>query len=102
MFFNSFFRKNQNPDKCRKPSNDIEIRYIQVIWFLESHGCQELQGVTEKYRGLQRVKKDYKGLQRVTSERERFQSWVNPSKKLENFSIMIKWHFHSLKSLPSF
>ena len=102
MFFNSFVRKNQNPDKCRKPSNDIEIRYIQVIWFLESHGCQELQGVTENYTGLQRVKKDYKGLQRVTSERERFQSWVNPSKKLENFSIMIKWHFHILKSLPSF
>ena len=77
MFFCSFFRKNQNPDKRRKTSDDIEIRYIQVIWFLESHGSQELQGVTEEYTGLQRVKKDYKVLQGVTSERERFQSWVN-------------------------
>ena len=63
MFFYSFFRKNQNPDKCRKTSDEIEIQYIKVIWFLESHGCQELQGVTEEYTGLQRVKKDYKGLQ---------------------------------------
>ena len=66
MFFYSFFRKNQNPDKCRKTSDEIEIQYIQVIWFLESHGCQELQGVTEEHAGLQRVKKDYKGLQGVT------------------------------------
>ena len=63
MFFYSFFRKNQNPDKCRKTRDEIEIQYIQVIWFLESHGCQELQGVTEEHSGLQRVKKDYKGLQ---------------------------------------
>ena len=102
MFFYSFFRKNQNPDKCRKTSDEIEIQYIQVIWFLESHGCQELQAVKEEYTGLQRVKKDYKGLQGVTSERERFQSWVNPFKKLENFSIMIKWHFDSLKRVSSF
>ena len=61
MFFYSFFRKNQNPDKCRKTRDEIEIQYIQVIWFLESHGCQELQGVTEEHSGLQRVKKDYKG-----------------------------------------
>ena len=87
MLFYSFFRKNQNPDKCRKTSDKIEIQYIQVIWFLESHGCQELQGVTEEHSGLQRVKKDYKGLQGVTSERERFQSWVNP---FDGFLIVLK------------
>ena len=100
MFFCSFFRKNQNPDKCRKTSDDIEIRYIQVIWFLESHGSQELQGVTDEYTGLQRVKKDYKGLQ--AKEKDSNHGLTNPFEKLENFSIMIKWHFDSLKSLSSF
>lgn len=66
MFFHSFLRKNQNPDKCRKTSDEIEIQYIQVIWFLESHGCQELQGVTEEHAGyneLRKITRGYKGLQ---------------------------------------